>query len=321
MPIKVFKNRDWSFSFSDQIDPFFNLAWENELLKGDFPEESHLFLYRNKPCIISGRFQVPWREMNFHAPRFLELTYVRRRSGGGTVYHDLGNWNFCIVRKGRELNRIKNLELIISVLKILGVEVSYNDRFDLVFKDKSDQDLKVSGSAFKQTKNMNLHHGTLLVEASLKDLKGTLGVTDGWELTGKGIASHPSPVTNLNEHGHNLTFDKWINAWLSFFELKPENHSPPSFSQLQSIEEERCALKSWQWRWGETPHHNISWNNLGSEVIIEIKKGQVIGQSFKGFVSEINLIGLNVCSGDDYQSGGFDLPDYFNDQLNILAGD
>lgn len=318
MSIKIFSDKDWSLSFSDQTDPFFNLSWEAEILKGKRPQISHLFLYRNRPCIVSGRFQVPWREINFHAPQFKDITYVRRRSGGGTVYHDLGNWNFCIIRKGRELGRSANLLLIQTVLKKLGVEVHQNERFDLFYKGNAEEKLKVSGSAFKQTANMNLHHGTLLVESSLKSLKGTLGVTKDWEVTGKGIASFPSPVTNINEHGHQLNFEDWKRAWMSHFGFNELIFSTPDSSQFESMKREEETLKSWQWRWGETPHHEICWKYLEMELKLGIKKGQIVSQSFNNFAPEINLIGNKVLS-NDLDSLKSHFPDYFQRQLGLLG--
>lgn len=286
MSILFGKGREWSLSSSRSHNPFFNLAWENELLHGEFEGESHLFLYRNGPCIVSGRFQVPWREMNFLHEN--QLPYVRRRSGGGTVYHDLGNWNFCFVHKGRELKREENLKRVIGICASLGISLSMNERFDLTTTQGGSL-FKVSGSAFKQKKDYALHHGTLLVKAGIDQLKGALGVTSGWKVTGKGIPSVPSPVLNLER----LDYDLWEKSWCESLAIGPlemiDTHVTDRFRQEES------DLRSWQWRFGETPHHSLefSWElGLGGQVELDIQKGRVI--SYKNLPPEINLIGLKV---------------------------
>lgn len=270
----------WSFSSSQTFNAFLNLAWENELLQGKFVGDSHLFIYRNSACIVSGRFQVPWKEMNFLNPH--AFPYVRRRSGGGTVYHDLGNWNFCFIHRGRDLKREQNLDKVIQIVAGLGLELSRNERFDLT-TIREGKVYKVSGSAFKQKKDMALHHGTLLVKAELQGLKGALGTTTGWHITGKGIASVPSPVCNLEK----LDYEDWQKAWCDHLNISNFKNIEAEDSLLSEAQE----LESWQWRFGETPRHWIEFTNFG--VSLEIHKGQVVDQL--GLSNEINVIGKKVC--------------------------
>lgn len=303
------KDANWSFSSSNSHDPFFNLAWENELLHGEFEGDSHLFLYRNNPCIVSGRFQVPWREMNFlyrrgesGAPNTMNethetklLPYVRRRSGGGTVYHDLGNWNFCFVHRGRELKREENLKEVITICKNLGQEIYMNERFDLV-TDCDQKTFKVSGSAFKQKKDFALHHGTLLVQAGIDQLKGALGMTSGWNVTGKGIPSVPSPVINLVD----LDYSHWEKSWCEHLGIGVLEERAP-FDGGDRFLKEQAELASWQWRFGETPKHRVELSlelELGSStpkapVTFDFQKGCVTGHS--GLPEVTNIIGLKAC--------------------------
>ena len=194
-----------SFSYSESDCPYTHLAIENELLQGHFEGESHLFIYRNRPSLVMGRFQVPWREISFVRLHEVEkllgekVNLVRRRSGGGTVYHDLGNWNFCFIHRSREIHRNENLKTICEFMSGLGYPIEANERYDLVFDGGEKGIFKVSGSAFKQKKDTSLHHGTLLMQANLKGLKGTLGHPKNWEVSGHGVKSHPSPVMNLGE--------------------------------------------------------------------------------------------------------------------------
>lgn len=284
--LHFYAGKDWSLSFSEGLNPLLNLAWENYLLQGNFPTSRHLFLYRNDKCVVSGRFQVPWKEMNFNHSDFQETAFIRRRSGGGTVYHDPGNWNFCFLNKDREILRQSNLRLVQEVLGHLGVAVEINERYDLVFRDNSrgeNQLRKVSGSAFKQKKDMALHHGTLLVNAQLKSLKGLLGSTDNWDVQGKGIASVPSPVTNLGDHpsGRDLTFDKWLVAWQERLDVTKQDEY--HLGANEEVAGEAKTLASWDWRWGETPRHKIYFHVRGpkddhghaEESWVEIHKGVI----------------------------------------------
>lgn len=259
----------WSISKSNIHCPFSNLAWEENLLRGDFPGDAHLFFYRNKPSIVLGRFQVPWREINFvelfKRGEKDNISVVRRRSGGGTVYHDLGNWNFCIVRKTRQLKRLENLAVIKQAVSAFGIELHINERFDLLYQS-NDENFKVSGCAFKQKRETSLHHGTLLVNADLGRLKGVLGHPQEWEVGGKGIASHPSAVCNIGPLSSELEFD-------NFFEvLRSDLRALEVPFYLEKIlTAEVAELKSWEWKWGETPHFSVTANDF----YLEAKKGVI----------------------------------------------
>lgn len=265
----------WSASKSLLNCPFSNLAWEEHLLKGNFDGDAHFFFYRNTPSIVLGRFQVPWREINFIKLKELnernpqtKIDIVRRRSGGGTVYHDMGNWNFCFVRKQRDLSRLENLGLIRKAMASLGIDLEVNERFDLILKesltDGSTKSYKVSGCAFKQKKETSLHHGTLLVDANLDFLKGVLGHPPEWHIEGKGIKSTPSPVCNLLPHSTLLNFD-------GFFEVMCQqlNCKGAVLDSLQGQESAASELAEWSWLWGETPEFSVS----TSDIELSAKKG------------------------------------------------
>lgn len=278
-------------AFSLHTDPYINLGFEEWLLRKGLKElklDSLLYLYRNRPSVVCGRFQVPWREVNFKSPYFSQIEFVRRRSGGGTVYHDLGNWNFCFFHRGRELKREENLEVIKTMAFNAGVKIDANERHDLLFKG-----MKVSGSAFKQTKDYCYHHGTLLVEAKLKELKGLLGVTTDFAITGKGIASVPSPVTNLREHGMKGEFSDFVQNACAVLGVPWESVGPlPLSEEIRPYSE---ALKGDSWRWGETPRHEIT---IREALSLEIEKGVIIDSSlYKEFLVGKRLFSLRDLSG------------------------
>lgn len=297
------KNKSWTISFSHSDCPYTHLAIERFLLDGNFNGDSHLFFYRNSPSIVFGRFQVPWREINI--PRLREVSgikLVRRRSGGGTVYHDLGNWNFCIVHKERTLRREENLSLIQSLLASVGIKVFPNERFDLLSEDGR----KVSGSAFKQKKETHLHHGTLLMTAKLADLRGVLGIYPDWKVTGKGIKSTPSQVVNLSDlyylDGKNSgdEFESWLKSVGEFakthLNLLSFEQWPVAKDLLPSvISTESSELSSWDWIWGETPEFSIE--SLEGEVLT-LKKGIITASNTREWSKLIGIKSMTNESED-----------------------
>ncbi len=283
---------NYGFAFSLDHDPYSNLAFEEWLLREGMhfnSLESLLFLYRNKECVVSGRFQIPWKELNFKSPLFSHEQYIRRKSGGGTVYHDLGNWNFCFFHRGKDLKRKENLAFIQKVVKKLGVEIHTNERHDLLFSNK-----KVSGSAFKQTKDYCYHHGTLLVEAKLNELKGLLGNTSGFQITGKGIASVSSPVTNLRDHGLSGGFTDFVKSATSAWGVPWENVA--LFEEAKTfIKSYREELKNPKWRWAETPKHRLLFS---SGLEIEVEKGRILSSTdYKDCLEGLELFSLSNIDG------------------------
>lgn len=150
---------------SDSFDPYINLSYENYLFM-EMKESPILFLYKNNPSIIYGRFQNPWLECNVDKMLNDDINFVRRQSGGGCVYHDLGNLNFSFLSPKKSYSKDQNAN---DMLKILNnPRIHLNDRHDLRLID--DYDYKISGSAFKEKKDRGLHHCTLLLNSDLDKL-------------------------------------------------------------------------------------------------------------------------------------------------------
>ena len=118
-----------------------------------------------------GKFQNPFLECNLHYLRAHKIPLFRRESGGGCVYHDLGNLNFCFIYPERDHNKDKNLHFLKSAFKELGHEIEIGSRGELTYLGK-----KFSGSAFKQKKDRAYHHGTLLFKSNLEHLERSLTI-------------------------------------------------------------------------------------------------------------------------------------------------
>ncbi|WVQ71545.1 hypothetical protein IAR50_001084 [Cryptococcus sp. DSM 104548] len=130
---------------SESHDPWFNLSYEDWLLRNTPVDQPVLFLYRNFPCVVIGRNQNPWKESTPRKLRDEGLPLVRRRSGGGTVYHDMGNTNFSIMLPRLMFTRSHGALLVARAIRErLGVqECGVNERNDVIIKD-GERELKMS---------------------------------------------------------------------------------------------------------------------------------------------------------------------------------
>jgi lipoate-protein ligase A len=221
---------------SKSPDPFFNLAIEHYLFQKTPPGSKVLFFYTNLPCVVIGRNQNPWLEVNLNliagfkhrAPlnspqkqNALQIVpLLRRRSGGGTVFHDQGNVNWCVICDLNEFTRDKHAEMVVRALRTLGVDrARVNERHDIVLDQGTEMSevnfddthvtpytsvssenppLKVSGSAYKLARNRALHHGTALLNSpNLKKIPLYLRSPAKPFITAKGVESVSSPVGNI----------------------------------------------------------------------------------------------------------------------------
>lgn len=214
---------------SSSRDPFLNLSIEQYLLDNSPPDSYILFIYVNKPCVVIGRNQNPWREVSLsflsqplkHRSREDFVKLLRRRSGGGTVFHDEGNVNWSVICPLSEFTRDKHVEMIVRAMRTNGISRSrVNERHDIVLdqgepiKGRFSADdthwtpyvadnqpipfRKVSGSAYKLTRTRALHHGTALLQSpNLDYISSILNSPAKPFLISKGVESVSSPTGNL----------------------------------------------------------------------------------------------------------------------------
>jgi len=179
-----------------RTDPYFNLAAEEYALK-NFKADCFM-LWRNEPSIIVGKHQNTLAEINLDYVKKRNIKVGRRLSGGGAVFHDLGNLNFTFISTGAQENRLVDFRRftmpILEVLQNLGIEAVFEGRNDLTIHGR-----KFSGNAEHVWKNRILHHGTLLFSSVLTDLSEALKV-DPLKFRDKAVKSIRSRVTNISKH-------------------------------------------------------------------------------------------------------------------------
>ena len=243
-------------------DAYFNLAAEEYMLTR--ADEDIIMLWRNEPAVIIGKNQNAYAEINFDFTNENNIKVVRRLTGGGAVFHDLGNVNFTFISpRGSELAegiREGGLDFahftkpIINALRSLGVDAELSGRNDIIVKT-ADGERKVSGNAQCVVDGVTLHHGTLLFSAELSRLKGALNV-DPTKLKSKGIASVRSRVANICELLSDDTqlsdvcaFENYLAEWLSReFSCEAEILSPDMEAAINALVQRKYSTNEWNLR-------------------------------------------------------------------------
>ena len=265
---------------AEHHDPWFNLATEDWLFR-NFDENQHvLFLWRNKPCIVIGRYQNPWNECDLQAMERDGVVLARRQSGGGTVWHDRGNLCFTFMSASPLMDRSANIALAVRALRNLGLDARANERLDILVDGR-----KVSGSAFRESSGRSFHHGTLLVRSDLKALERYLA-PGGPARRAKGVKSVRSPVANLTDSLSDLTIEKVeealateaAGAWGS---AAIEDLDAEAFSNHAETAAYRAMLASREWRFGASPSFARRLEAGSAALTLEIEGGAVREVTFE----------------------------------------
>jgi lipoate-protein ligase A len=240
------------------VDPRVNLALEEYLLRNLDIHEDLLLLYINEPSIILGRNQNALEEINLKYVREHGIHVVRRVSGGGTVYHDLGNLNYSFITDYAPENFHnfrKFTKPVIKVLHDLGVQAELNKRNDILVDGR-----KISGTAQYSTSKRMVSHGTLLFNAQLGDVTEALNVKMS-RIVSKGIKSVRSQVANISEYMNEaMTIETFRQHILQgVFEGTnpiPQYHlTDGDWAGVHELVEERYS--QWAWNFGRSPQFSV----------------------------------------------------------------
>lgn len=239
-------------------DPSVNLALEYYSLRNFDPEEDYLLFYINEPSIIIGRNQNTLEEINHEYVEENNIHVVRRRSGGGAVYHDLGNLNFSFLTEYApdSLHNFKKFtDPVVRVLHDMGVDAELSGRNDIQVKDK-----KISGNAQFSTSRRMVSHGTLMLDSDLGEVVNALDVKMS-KIESKGHKSVRSRVANINDFlDEPLEMEEFRSRLLKGLfqdreEFETYHLTDEEWERVYELRDEKFG--NWDWNYGKSPDFNI----------------------------------------------------------------
>ncbi|WP_434337191.1 lipoate--protein ligase [Mesomycoplasma conjunctivae] len=276
-----------------KTNPFITLVLEEMLLKDETINEDILYFYQHDNAIIIGKNQNIYQEVKLEVVEAEKIQVYRRLSGGGAVYHDLGNINFSFITDKDQHSYAKFLNPIIEFFNSLGLQAEYKGRNDILVNGA-----KVSGNAQIIYKNKIVHHGTILFNANLAKLSEVL-IPNKLKIESKGIKSIRQRVTNiLAELNNGMTDGEFIKKLIEFFENKYHTsardvvdaylNSPEKNTTFQQLSKLRGSS---EWIFGTNPafsYENIAKTSGGIlKVLANVDKNIIKNIKFEGdFLSQ-----------------------------------
>ncbi|MHC1694731.1 MAG: lipoate--protein ligase [Eubacteriales bacterium] len=283
------------YIYNSSSDPFFNLAFEQYLL--DNCSDEVFLLWRNSSCVVIGKNQNAYAEVNRDFVREHDIKVVRRLTGGGAVFHDMGNVNYTfIVPQDKAL--VMNFEYftrpVIAALDEMGLKSELSGRNDILACG-----CKISGNAQCVYNGKVMHHGTLLFDADMSRLAGALNV-DERKIKAKGIQSVRSRVANIRSLlGDNITMDDFIESLrahiTSLFGTKQYVPDNAFLDGVTALRNSKYATDEWNWGRG-VPYSfkNSQYYPFGLvEACFDVRDGKIQNMKFNGdFFGEYDIAGL-----------------------------
>lgn len=271
---------------NESNNPYYNLAFEEYLFNLD-DNTNYMLLWQNEPTIVVGKYQNTAEEINSEYVKEKGINVVRRITGGGAVYHDLGNLNFTFISKGsdkKEFDFKKFTMPIIRALSKLGIEAELSGRNDITIDQK-----KFSGNAQYVKQGKVLHHGTLLFDSRMEELSKALKVAED-KFQSKGIKSVRSRVTNISDYlEEKISVLQFRDLLLKYMldedeELAEGQLSADDLLAIESLMKNKYM--TWEWNYGYSPEFNVKqgkrFENGKIEVLINVKQGIIQGIKFYG---------------------------------------
>ncbi|SMO58688.1 lipoate-protein ligase A [Saccharicrinis carchari] len=264
---------------SKNTDPYTNLATEEVLLK-NFTDDI-VFLYINSKSIIIGKHQNALAEINYKIVTENNIPVLRRLSGGGTVFHDPGNINYCFITsgaKGELVNFDKYMTPIVNFLNSIDVNAKLGGRHDILIEGS-----KISGNACHVFKSRVMHHGTLLFNSQLSTLTSALK-NDPIKFKDKAVKSIRSKVSNIQEHlNQKISVENFISQ-LSEYIISHNNCEPyelnnNDYTLIDDLV--KTKFSTWEWNYGYSPKYEFkkrikATSGRRYEIRLKVIKGQIV---------------------------------------------
>lgn len=237
---------------SRSFDPHFNLALEESLLRSA-NDAVILYLWQNQNTVVIGRNQNPWKECRTALLQQEGGHLARRLSGGGAVFHDLGNLNFTFLMPQSCYDLDRQLDVICKAVRSFGIEAQRSGRNDVLANGR-----KFSGNAFYKNGRQAYHHGTLLIDADMEKLSRYLNPPKA-KLAARGVDSVRSRVGNLRELNEGITVaamkEALAEAFAEIYGGPVENFEPECDPALAD------RYRSWEWNYGQKLPFTFEWED------------------------------------------------------------
>ncbi|KAF5074150.1 lipoate--protein ligase [Acetobacterium wieringae] len=291
---------------NDSTDPFFNFALEYYLItEKNLPEDQIFIFWRTEPTLMVGKYQNTIEEINQNYAKENGIKVVRRITGGGTIYTDMGGWQFSFITRGQSdtIDFSKYISPVIEGLKKLDVPAEFNSRNDLVIQGK-----KFSGNAQCMLNGYTLHHGSLLFSTDFEQMVKCLTVDD-YKIISKGIKSVKERVTNISDHlTKPIDTDTFKKLMVDSIMQGSKEHyqlTDTDLARIKAIAKEKFA--SWEWNYGKSPKFNITktgrFDGGKMEFKLDVNKGKITDCHIYGdFFGTMDISVLsNALIGADYE--------------------
>lgn len=245
------------FYYSESTDPYYNLALEEYIFSNVKVDKGLFMLWQNDNTVVIGRNQNAMKEVNLQYAKKMNTRIARRNTGGGTVYHDLGNINYSFIQNcesGQTIDFKQFAGPILNALNQLGVQAECNDRNDLVIDGR-----KFSGTAQTVKNGRMLHHGTLLFNSDLDFVQKVL-VTKDEVVQGGGVKSVRSQVTNISEHlAEPMSINQFCNHLMAGIREKEQAVGlqllEKDYKNIATLRESKYL--TWDWTYGRAPRYEV----------------------------------------------------------------
>jgi lipoate-protein ligase A len=238
-------------------DIYRNLSVEEYLLKAENLSAPILFLWQSNAAVVMGKHQNPWKECLVDELQHRSIPIARRISGGGTVFHDSGNLNYTVITERSKYNADAVYQMVLDSIAKFALKGELTDQSNLSVNGR-----KFSGNAFTFKKKRAMHHGTLLVNANLAEIKELLKPQFA-NIATRAVASRPASVINLSDLNPDITIstlsqaleENFSNIFGNGSKIEQISDADLDASMIENIAEK---LKSKEWILGKTPSFTVN---------------------------------------------------------------
>ena len=271
---------------SNSTDPYFNLALEEYVFERLPKDESYFMLWQNANTIVIGKYQNAFEEINQKAVDEREIRVARRLSGGGAVYHDMGNLNFTFIVDRNDIEGLNFkvfVEPVVETLRGFGVEAEFSGRNDILIKG-----MKISGNSQYVKKDRVMHHGCIMLDSDLEKVADALKVKEA-KFKSKQSKSVRSRVTTINANApRRISMEEFKAA------LKARILGDESVEAYELTEEDLAAIErlrnekyaTWEWNYGRAAQYEMTREEKFDSglvtVNLTVRDGRIDGIRFYG---------------------------------------